>query len=93
MNTQEEGVVLKDKQQNFLDDSLEETDDCDDLQSQATTNFKADHVDAYDLDCDDEATENAIFIKNLSPVGSINDDMVESRYDSDILYEIVEIFL
>ncbi|GKD46103.1 hypothetical protein Tco_1270748, partial [Tanacetum coccineum] len=61
--------------------------------SQATTNFKADHVDAYDLDCDDEATTNAIFMENLSPLGSINDDMVESCYDSDILYEIVEIFL
>ncbi|GJX68341.1 integrase, catalytic region, zinc finger, CCHC-type containing protein [Tanacetum coccineum] len=41
---------------------LEETDDCEDLQLQATTNFKADHVDAYDSDCDDEATTNAIFM-------------------------------
>ncbi|GJS83329.1 hypothetical protein Tco_0749870 [Tanacetum coccineum] len=90
---QEEEVVLKDKQQNFLADSLEETDDCDDLQSQATTNFKASHVDAYDLDCDDEATANVIFMENLSPIGSINDNMVESRYDSDILYETIEIIL
>nr|GEX96581.1 hypothetical protein [Tanacetum cinerariifolium] len=67
---------------------LEETDDCEDLQLQATVNFKADHVDAYDLDCDDEATENAIFIENLSPVGSINDDIVEPRYDSDIFSKV-----
>ncbi|GJU44754.1 hypothetical protein Tco_1202020 [Tanacetum coccineum] len=37
--------------------------------------------------CDDEATTNAIFMANLSPIGSINDDMVEQRYDSDILSE------
>ncbi|GJU16478.1 retrovirus-related pol polyprotein from transposon TNT 1-94 [Tanacetum coccineum] len=43
---------------------------------QAIANFKADHVDAYDSDCDDEATANAIFMANLSPFGSINDDIV-----------------
>nr|GEW64666.1 hypothetical protein [Tanacetum cinerariifolium] len=37
--------------------------------------------------CDDKATENAIFKANLSPVGSINGDTVEPRYDSDILSE------
>nr|GEX12883.1 ribonuclease H-like domain-containing protein [Tanacetum cinerariifolium] len=56
--------------------SLEETDDCEDLQLQATSNFKADHVDAYDSNCDDEAISNAIFMVNLSPVGSLNDDTV-----------------
>ncbi|GJZ84134.1 hypothetical protein Tco_0649473 [Tanacetum coccineum] len=45
-------------------------------------------IEAYDSDCDDEATTNAIFMENLSPVGSINDDMVEQRYDSDILSKI-----
>ncbi|GJX29584.1 hypothetical protein Tco_0237663, partial [Tanacetum coccineum] len=54
---------------------------------QATTNFKADHIDAYDSDCDDEATTNEIFMVNLSPIGSINDDMVKPCYDSDILSE------
>ncbi|GKG45836.1 hypothetical protein Tco_0498282, partial [Tanacetum coccineum] len=68
-------------------DSLEETDDCEDLQPQATINFKADHVDAYDSDCDDKATENAIFMSALSPVGSINGDTIEPRYDSDILFK------
>nr|GFA40185.1 hypothetical protein [Tanacetum cinerariifolium] len=72
----------------FLADSLEETDDCEDLQLQATTIFKADHVDAYDSDCDDEATTNAIFMENLSLVGSINGDTVEPRYDSEILSEV-----
>ncbi|GJR83083.1 retrovirus-related pol polyprotein from transposon TNT 1-94 [Tanacetum coccineum] len=37
-------------------------------------NFKADHVDAYDSDCDDKVTANAIFMANLSHVGSLNDD-------------------
>ncbi|GJR35719.1 hypothetical protein Tco_1211403 [Tanacetum coccineum] len=35
-----------------------------------------------------EPTTNAIFMVNLSPVGSINDDMVEPHYDSDILSEV-----
>ncbi|GJS71427.1 retrovirus-related pol polyprotein from transposon TNT 1-94 [Tanacetum coccineum] len=90
---QEAGVVLNDEQQDFLANNLEETDDCKDLQLQATVNFKADHVDAYDSNCDDKAIANAIFMAHLSPIGSINDDMVEPRYDSDILSEIVEIFL
>ncbi|GKE01783.1 hypothetical protein Tco_1389766, partial [Tanacetum coccineum] len=55
---------------------------------QATTNFKVDHVDAYDSDCDDEATANAILMANLSPAGSINEDTVKPRYDSDILFEV-----
>ncbi|GJV96597.1 hypothetical protein Tco_1548174 [Tanacetum coccineum] len=53
---------------------------------QATTNFNADHVNAYDSDCDDEATANAIFRALLSPVGSLNDETV--CYDSDILSEV-----
>ncbi|GKD88894.1 integrase, catalytic region, zinc finger, CCHC-type containing protein, partial [Tanacetum coccineum] len=85
---QEAGVVLNDEQQDFLADILEENDDCEDLQLQATTNFKLDHVDAYDLNYDDEATTNAIFMENLSPIGSFNDDTVEPRYDSDILSEV-----
>ncbi|GJT35346.1 hypothetical protein Tco_0925765 [Tanacetum coccineum] len=67
--------------------SLEENYECEDIQLQATTNFKADHVDAYDSDCDDKATENAIFMANMYPVGSINGYTVEPRYDSDILSE------
>ncbi|GKG20073.1 hypothetical protein Tco_0379874, partial [Tanacetum coccineum] len=56
---QEAGVVLDEKQHDFLADSLEETDDCKDL-------YKC----------------------NLSPVGSLNDDTVASRYDSDTLSEV-----
>ncbi|GJR30083.1 retrovirus-related pol polyprotein from transposon TNT 1-94 [Tanacetum coccineum] len=37
---------------------------------------------------DDEATTNAIFMENLSPIGSLNDDTVEPRYDSDILSKV-----
>ncbi|GJQ90378.1 integrase, catalytic region, zinc finger, CCHC-type containing protein [Tanacetum coccineum] len=43
------------------------------LLAQAQEAGVADHVDAYDSDCDDEATANAIFKANLSPVGSINE--------------------
>nr|GEU82619.1 hypothetical protein [Tanacetum cinerariifolium] len=81
---QEAWVVLNDKQHYFL----EETDECDDLQLQAIINFKADHIDAYDSDCNDEATTNAIFMANLSHVGSMNDDMIEPPYDCNILFEV-----
>ncbi|GKA52088.1 reverse transcriptase domain-containing protein [Tanacetum coccineum] len=47
--------------------------------------FLADNLDETDDYCDDEAITNEIFMINLSPVGSINDDMVEPRYDSYIL--------
>ncbi|GJY43682.1 hypothetical protein Tco_0431895 [Tanacetum coccineum] len=55
---------------------------------QATTNFKADYVDAYDSDYDDEATANTILMANFSPVGSLNDDTVATRYDSDTLSKV-----
>ncbi|GJS51290.1 hypothetical protein Tco_0624652 [Tanacetum coccineum] len=74
--------------QNVQVDSLEETDDCECFQLQAITNFKADRVDAYDSDCDDKATTNAIFMANLSPIVSLNDDMVAPRYDFDTLFEV-----
>ncbi|GKB44395.1 hypothetical protein Tco_0889337 [Tanacetum coccineum] len=48
----------------------------------------ADHVDEYDLDCDNGATTDAIFMANLSHVGSLNDDMITPRYDSDTLSEV-----
>ncbi|GJZ53851.1 hypothetical protein Tco_0608736 [Tanacetum coccineum] len=87
-NYKGEGVVLDKEKQDFLADSLEETDDNEDLQLHATTNFKAAHVDAYDSNCDDEATANAIFMENLSPVGSLNDDTVAPHYDYDTLSEV-----
>nr|GEW68360.1 hypothetical protein [Tanacetum cinerariifolium] len=75
-------------------DNLKEIDDCDNLQLQATINFNADQVDAYDSDCDDEATENVISMENLSPVGSLNDDTIEPHqvdaYDSDCDDEATE---
>ncbi|GKE16198.1 hypothetical protein Tco_1423775 [Tanacetum coccineum] len=61
------GAANEKHQQDFLADRLEEMDDSDDLQLHTTSNFKANHVDAYDLDCDDVATACAIFIKSLSP--------------------------
>ncbi|GJY69549.1 hypothetical protein Tco_0472531 [Tanacetum coccineum] len=67
---------------------MEENDDCDDLQLQTTSNFKADHVDAYDSDCDDQATASAIFMTSLSSVGLLNDDIVIPTYDSNTLSEV-----
>ncbi|GJV28397.1 hypothetical protein Tco_1384845 [Tanacetum coccineum] len=85
---QEAGVVLHEDQQDFLADRLEEMEDCDYLWLQTTSNFKADHVDAYDSDCDDKATASAIFMASLSLAGSLNDDTVAPTYDLDIFSEI-----
>nr|GEU33849.1 retrovirus-related Pol polyprotein from transposon TNT 1-94 [Tanacetum cinerariifolium] len=63
-------------------------ENCDDLQLHTTSNFKANHIDAYDLDCDDEATASAIFMESISPAGSINGDTVDPTYDSKLLSEI-----
>nr|GEX92888.1 hypothetical protein [Tanacetum cinerariifolium] len=67
---------------------LEKNDDCNDLQLHITTNFKANHVDAYDLDYDNKATASAIFMASLSPAGSITGDIVGPIYDSNILSEV-----
>ncbi|GKG58420.1 hypothetical protein Tco_0592199, partial [Tanacetum coccineum] len=80
---QEAGVVLHEEQEDFLAGRLEENDDCDDLQLLTMGNFKADHVEAYDSDCDDQATTSTIFIASLSFAGSLNDDTVTLTYDSN----------
>ncbi|GJU45642.1 retrovirus-related pol polyprotein from transposon TNT 1-94 [Tanacetum coccineum] len=71
----------------FKDKILEENDDCDDLQLHTTTNFNADHVDAYDSDCDDQATTSVIFMASLSSAGLLNDDTITSTYDSNTFSE------
>ncbi|GJU33300.1 retrovirus-related pol polyprotein from transposon TNT 1-94 [Tanacetum coccineum] len=85
---QKAGVMLHIEQQDLLADRLEENDDCDDLQLHTTTNFKADHVDAYDSDCDDQATASAIFMASLSSVGSLNDDTAAPTYDSNTFSKV-----
>ncbi|GJX16735.1 hypothetical protein Tco_0217567 [Tanacetum coccineum] len=50
--------------------------------------FLADSLEETDDYCDDKATANAIFMENVSPVGSLNDDTVAPRYDSDTLFEL-----
>ncbi|GJW17001.1 hypothetical protein Tco_0024437 [Tanacetum coccineum] len=85
----ESRVVLHEDQQDFLANRLEEMDsDYDDLQLHITSNFKADHADAYDSDCDDEATACAIFMVSLSPAGSINRDTAGPSYDSELISEV-----
>ncbi|GKC17000.1 integrase, catalytic region, zinc finger, CCHC-type containing protein [Tanacetum coccineum] len=85
---QEASVILHEEQQDFLANMLEEMDDDEDLQLYTTLNFKADHVDAYDSDCDDEATAYVIFMESLFPVGSINGDTIGPSYDSELLFEV-----
>nr|GEX20980.1 hypothetical protein [Tanacetum cinerariifolium] len=85
---QEVGVVLHEDQQDFLNDIMEEMEDCDDLQFQTTSNFKEDHVDTYDSYCDDKATTCVIFMASLFPARSLNDDTVALTYESDILFKV-----
>ncbi|GJU78030.1 hypothetical protein Tco_1275100 [Tanacetum coccineum] len=47
-----------------------------------------DYVDAYDLDCYDEAIASAIFMESLSPTASLNDNTISQTYDLDILSEV-----
>nr|GEV19784.1 hypothetical protein [Tanacetum cinerariifolium] len=78
------------EQQDFFPDRLEEIDsDCEGLQLHTTSNFKADHVYAFDSDCDDEATSSAIFMASLYPARSINGDALGLTYHLDILPELV----
>nr|GEX50967.1 hypothetical protein [Tanacetum cinerariifolium] len=81
-------LTLQEYQQDLLADRLEEMEDCNDLQLQTTSNFKADYVDAYDSDCDDKATASAIFMASISPAGSLNHDTVAPTYDLDMLSEV-----
>ncbi|GJX94182.1 retrovirus-related pol polyprotein from transposon TNT 1-94 [Tanacetum coccineum] len=85
---QEAGIILHEEHQDLLADRLEDMDDCNDLQLHTASNFKADHVDAYDSYCDDEATASVIFMASLSPARSINGDTVGPAYDLDILSEV-----
>ncbi|GKB81874.1 hypothetical protein Tco_0948769 [Tanacetum coccineum] len=62
--------------------------DYEDLQLHTTLNFKADHVDAFDSNCDDDAAASAIFMESISPAGSINGDIVCPTYASDILSKV-----
>ncbi|GJV52185.1 hypothetical protein Tco_1447926 [Tanacetum coccineum] len=72
----------------FISDRLGEMDDYDDIQLHTISNFKADHVEAFDSDCNDETTVSAIFMESLSHACSINGDTVGITYDSDILSEV-----
>nr|GEV59792.1 retrovirus-related Pol polyprotein from transposon TNT 1-94 [Tanacetum cinerariifolium] len=73
----------------FLADGLEDSgSDGDDLQLHISSIFKADHIDAFDLDCDEALTFSAIFMARLSSAGSINGDVVGPTYDTDILSEV-----
>ncbi|GJT48427.1 hypothetical protein Tco_0974584 [Tanacetum coccineum] len=76
-------------QQDLLADRLDEIDDYYDLLVHTTTNFKAYHIDAYDSDCNDEATTCAIFMASLSPAGSINEDTAKPSYDLELPSETI----
>nr|GEW17128.1 hypothetical protein [Tanacetum cinerariifolium] len=61
-------------------------DDCDDPLVHTTTNFKAYHVDAYDSDCDDEATACVIFMvphNNTYHEDTILNDVVQETVYND----------
>ncbi|GJV81985.1 hypothetical protein Tco_1517855 [Tanacetum coccineum] len=84
----EQGLSIQLEMQEQINQGLEENDDCNDLQLHTIVNFKAGHVEAYDLNCDDQATSSAIFKASLSPTGSLNDETVGPTYDSNTLSEM-----
>ncbi|GJR72341.1 DNA-directed DNA polymerase [Tanacetum coccineum] len=53
-----------------------------------TSIFKAEHVDAFDSDCDEAPMASAIFMVRLSPTGLVYGDDASTTYDSDVLFEI-----
>ncbi|GJZ88743.1 retrovirus-related pol polyprotein from transposon TNT 1-94 [Tanacetum coccineum] len=68
---QDAGVVLNEELQDFLADSLEKNDNYKDLLvTSYNKSSMANQLMPYDSDYDDEATANAIFMENLSPIGS-----------------------
>nr|GEV61298.1 transposon Ty3-I Gag-Pol polyprotein [Tanacetum cinerariifolium] len=82
------GVSLHEEQQDFLANGFEEFDsNCDDLRLNTTSIFKANHVGAFDLDCDEGPTTSAIFMARISLVGLVNRDDAGPSYDSDIFFE------
>ncbi|GJX08291.1 hypothetical protein Tco_0196223 [Tanacetum coccineum] len=83
-----QAIGMRGYQQYILADKLEDIEDCDDLQQDTASNFKTDHVDAYNSNCDDEANASAIFMATLSLAGSINGATFGPTYDSDILFEV-----
>ncbi|GJS47943.1 hypothetical protein Tco_0598064 [Tanacetum coccineum] len=84
-------VILQEEQQDFLVDGLEDLDsDCNDLQLHTTSIFKANHVGAFDLDCDETPTASAIFMARLSHAGLVNGDDVNATDDSDILSKYMD---
>ncbi|GJR73081.1 retrovirus-related pol polyprotein from transposon TNT 1-94 [Tanacetum coccineum] len=88
---QEAGVILHEDQQDFLADRLEDIDDDDkDLQLHTALNFNAYHVDAYDSDCDDEATEaqsswQVFLLQDQSMNDVINFDVQKTEYIEHIV--------
>ncbi|GJY85660.1 retrovirus-related pol polyprotein from transposon TNT 1-94 [Tanacetum coccineum] len=83
VNHHQTAKAIWDQQQDFLADGLEEFDsDYDDLELNTTSIFKADHVDAFDSDCNEEPTASAIFTARLSPAGSVNGDDFNPTYET-----------
>nr|GFB75075.1 hypothetical protein [Tanacetum cinerariifolium] len=79
---QEARVVLHDEQQDFLANSLEETDDYDDLQLNATTNFKAYHVPHYDTYHESDMLNSNVqemrYIENRVSNNESNDELTSN---------------
>ncbi|GJS65847.1 reverse transcriptase domain-containing protein [Tanacetum coccineum] len=78
---QEAGVILKKEQLDFLADGSEDLDsDCDDLQLYTTSIFKANHVDAFDSDCNEAPTTN--ILSEVPPY--------DTHHETDMLNPIVQ---
>nr|GEY40712.1 hypothetical protein [Tanacetum cinerariifolium] len=59
---------------------------CEVLQLNTTSIFITDHVDAFDLDCDESSIASAIFMPRISPTGLVNRDDVEFDYSEQPVF-------
>ncbi|GKC50316.1 retrovirus-related pol polyprotein from transposon TNT 1-94 [Tanacetum coccineum] len=99
MQAQENGVALDEEQLLFLAGGHDNAVDKDvdekpvqDLALNVDNVFQADDCDAFDSDVDEAPTAQTMFMANLSSVDPVYDEAVP-LYDSDILFEVVQIIL
>ncbi|GKA90958.1 hypothetical protein Tco_0812828 [Tanacetum coccineum] len=77
--------ALDEEQHDFMANHLDSINsDYDELELNTTSIFMADRVDIYDLYCDEDVAESAIFMTKISLAGSVTDNDAGPSYDTDV---------
>ncbi|GJV34672.1 hypothetical protein Tco_1395072 [Tanacetum coccineum] len=82
---QEAGVILQEEQQDLLADGWKNLIQTVMIFSYTHHHLKAEHVDAFNSDCDEAPTTSAIFMARLYPVVSNNDSYDELTSNSNVI--------